>query len=155
TIPSHGTSRGARRARRFRSHSRPATFTQASSGAGMPASCSSPSSTAAFGPSRARRPAACSRCSPAVTIARSFPTTTSPREGLAMHTPLHYRGSRRLAGLFVLALGLTGCSHRYYPVHGKVTLDDGTPLKKGLVVFESAGAEKAVTARGEIKEDGS
>jgi hypothetical protein len=34
-----------------------------------------------------------------------------------------------------------------------VTLEDGTPLTKGLVVFEAAGG-KGVTARGEIQADG-
>jgi hypothetical protein len=36
-----------------------------------------------------------------------------------------------------------------------VTLEDGTPLTRGLVVFEGKDGEKTVTARGEIQADGS
>lgn len=63
----------------------------------------------------------------------------------------------RLAPCMALALAfsLTGCGNRLYPVQGKVTLDDGTPLTKGLVVFEGGGGEKPVSARGEIQPDGS
>jgi len=47
---------------------------------------------------------------------------------------------------------LPGCARRLSQVEGKVTLEDGNPLTKGLVVFESAEG-KGVTARGEIKAD--
>jgi hypothetical protein len=40
-------------------------------------------------------------------------------------------------------------------VRGKVTYPDGKPVTEGMVVFESKGQEKAVTARGEIQSDGS
>ncbi len=66
-------------------------------------------------------------------------------------------GFRRVvpaAALVVFALGLTGCGSRLYPVRGTVTLDDGTPLTKGLVVFERVDGGPAVTARGEVRPDG-
>jgi len=44
----------------------------------------------------------------------------------------------------------TGCSNKVQ-VRGKVTLDDGTPVASGQVVFEQA----AFAASGEIKPDGS
>jgi len=51
--------------------------------------------------------------------------------------------------LFCLVL-LTGCSDKVQ-VKGKVTLDDGTPVTLGHVVFE----KEAFSANGEIKSDGS
>src|SRR5688572_23532437 len=64
--------------------------------------------------------------------------------------------SRRLLLIAVL-FGLAGCdgSARLHPVRGTVTLEDGTPLTKGMVIFESIDAAAVpVTARGEIKSDG-
>ena len=55
----------------------------------------------------------------------------------------------------LLLLGAVGCGPRLYPVRGKVTYPDGKPLTAGLVVFESQGQEKPVTARGDIRADGS
>src|SRR5262245_57798714 len=49
-------------------------------------------------------------------------------------------------------LALAGCGQGYYPVRGTVTLEDGTPLGKGMVVFESADGTQM--ARGEIQPDG-
>ena len=54
-----------------------------------------------------------------------------------------------------LALGLAaagGCGPRQYPVTGTVTLENGSPLTKGLLVFESR--DKAHTARGNVGPDG-
>jgi hypothetical protein len=51
------------------------------------------------------------------------------------------------------ALALAGCGGKS-PVRGTVTLDDGTPVAKGMVVFERTDAGQPVTARGEIKPDG-
>src|SRR5262249_20312630 len=48
-----------------------------------------------------------------------------------------------------------GCGRALYPARGKVTYLDGKPVTAGLVVFESKGQEKPVTARGEIQSDGS
>ena len=49
-------------------------------------------------------------------------------------------------------LALAGCSSGYYPVQGTVTLDDGSPLGKGMVVFEAA--DQSSMARGEVQSDG-
>jgi hypothetical protein len=49
---------------------------------------------------------------------------------------------------------VAGCSGRY-PVHGKVTFEDGTPLTSGMVVFESTESGKRISPRGEIQSDGS
>ena len=49
---------------------------------------------------------------------------------------------------------LAGCGKKYYPVNGSVTLDDGTPLSKGLVIFERVEGGPALTARGDIQPDG-
>jgi hypothetical protein len=53
-----------------------------------------------------------------------------------------------------LAINLTGCGKKKYPVHGDVTLEDGTPLTKGLVIFERVEGGPAITARGGISSDG-
>jgi hypothetical protein len=59
---------------------------------------------------------------------------------------------------FVVLLALAGCdgSPRTYPVEGKVTFPDGTPLAGAVVEFESEGApEQRVNARGVTGPDGS
>lgn len=53
------------------------------------------------------------------------------------------------------ALGAVGCGPGFQQVHGKVTYEDGTPVTKGLVVFESTAEKHALTARGNIGTDGS
>jgi hypothetical protein len=58
-----------------------------------------------------------------------------------------------VAGCLVL-LAAAGCGPRLYPVRGTVTYPDGQPVTEGLVVFESDGAAKPVTARGDIQADG-
>src|SRR5262249_55555724 len=58
------------------------------------------------------------------------------------------------AGLLFL-FSAVGCRGGLYPVHGKVTYPDGTPLAKGLVGFESATGTPSITARGDIRADGS
>jgi hypothetical protein len=57
--------------------------------------------------------------------------------------------------VFVVTLAAAGCGGGKYPVRGTVALDDGTPVVKGLVVFERTEGGKPITARGEIKPDGS
>jgi hypothetical protein len=53
-----------------------------------------------------------------------------------------------------LALAATGCGPQMYPVRGTVTLEDGTPLVKGLVIFERVDGGPPLTARGDIGPDG-
>jgi hypothetical protein len=60
-----------------------------------------------------------------------------------------------LAASLVLVFSAAGCGSRLYSVRGTVTLEDGTPLAKGMVMFESNGEGTTVMARGEIKPDGS
>jgi hypothetical protein len=57
--------------------------------------------------------------------------------------------------LSLLPLGVAGCGGDLHSVRGNVTLDDGTPLTSGMVVFESKDMQPTVTARGEIQPDGS
>jgi hypothetical protein len=64
-------------------------------------------------------------------------------------------GAARAAAVALLLLGAAGCGPKLYSVRGKVTYPDGAPVTEGLVVFESAGPGKAVTARGEVGPDGS
>jgi len=61
---------------------------------------------------------------------------------------------RRAVAVAALALGLSGCGSSKYPVHGTVTLDDGTPLTKGLIVFERVDGGPPVTAQGNVGPDG-
>ena len=56
----------------------------------------------------------------------------------------------------VMLLLFVGCSSKQFdthPVRGKVTLRDGTPVKRGRVEFYEPGLD--VTAYGNLKEDGS
>ena len=53
-----------------------------------------------------------------------------------------------------LALAASGCGPRMYPVKGTVTLEDGSPLTRGLVIFERVDGGPPVTARGDIQPDG-
>ncbi len=69
-----------------------------------------------------------------------------------------------LGGALLMMLCLTGCGSRNtYPVRGKVTYPDGSPMKGGAVMFEPQSVAKAdaksdasqlVMARGAIQEDG-
>jgi hypothetical protein len=69
-------------------------------------------------------------------------------------------GGAQIRGLWTGALALVallavGCGSGRYPVGGKVTYPDGTPVTEGTVVFESKDGGKPVTARGAIGTDGS
>ncbi len=68
----------------------------------------------------------------------------------------HLWGRYRSPAWAVLAavFGAAGCGERLHPVHGKVTLEDGKPLTRGMVVCERREGGATVTARGEIKPDG-
>jgi hypothetical protein len=65
-------------------------------------------------------------------------------------------GSRwgALAIAMCLTPNLMGCAPKMYPVSGDVALEDGTPLTRGLVIFERVEGGPAVTARGDIRPDG-
>jgi hypothetical protein len=60
----------------------------------------------------------------------------------------------RFITVALLVAALAGCGGGMYPVRGTVTYDDGTPVTKGLVVFERVSGGPAVTARGQIQPDG-
>ena len=49
----------------------------------------------------------------------------------------------------------TGCSGGRYPVTGKVTYADGSPMTEGMVICEMRDGEKIVQARGNLESDGS
>src|SRR5262245_48095191 len=59
----------------------------------------------------------------------------------------------RLA-LPILVTVAAGCGGGKYPVRGVVTLDDGAPLSRGLVVFERVDGGPPVSARGDVGADG-
>jgi hypothetical protein len=62
---------------------------------------------------------------------------------------------RILAVAFLLAFCAFGCGKGHKPVRGIVIFEDGQPLTKGIVVFESMQSNRPITARGEIQPDGS
>ncbi len=53
-----------------------------------------------------------------------------------------------------LVAGAGGCGAKMHPVRGTVTLEDGTPLTRGLVIFERFEGGPPLTARGNIQADG-
>lgn len=65
-------------------------------------------------------------------------------------------GRRRFAtgAALLFALCAAGCGRQMAQVTGIVTLHDGTPLTRGLIVFEGTVDGKPVMARGEVKADG-
>lgn len=63
--------------------------------------------------------------------------------------------SKRSARLLVFVVGgvcLVGCSSGLYPTRGTVLLEDGSPLEKGMVVFETTDGMSV--ARGVVQPDG-
>jgi hypothetical protein len=48
-----------------------------------------------------------------------------------------------------------GCGQPLYRVGGNVTYEDGTPVTRGMVVFENVEGEKKISPRGAIQADGS
>jgi hypothetical protein len=54
-----------------------------------------------------------------------------------------------------LALVFAGCGPGLQPVRGKVTLPDGKPAAGSQVVFESDQDGKKISARGDVRDDGS
>jgi hypothetical protein len=61
-------------------------------------------------------------------------------------------GWRTAAALVLLVAA--GCGSGRYPVTGRVTYEDGTPLTEGNVVGYLSGAETGVTVQGSVKGDG-
>jgi hypothetical protein len=55
----------------------------------------------------------------------------------------------------LLLVFVAGCNQSLAPVRGTVTYEDGSPVTRGTVVFESKDVEKPITARGSIQPDGS
>jgi hypothetical protein len=71
--------------------------------------------------------------------------------------PTTFRPGRQVftaVALAVLAFGPAGCGGGLYPVTGTVTLNDGTPVTKGLVIFERVAGGEPLSARGQIRADG-
>ncbi|MBA4065618.1 MAG: hypothetical protein C0501_18265 [Isosphaera sp.] len=66
------------------------------------------------------------------------------------------RRARRTAALLTLAAlaGAAGCGSGRYPVTGRVTYDDGSPLPEGSVVGECRDGPDPVMARGNVGPDG-
>src|SRR5262245_32274020 len=58
------------------------------------------------------------------------------------------------AFVWLMVIGAAGCGNQtFFPVSGKVTHKDGTPVTAGLVIFEPENQK--IGARGEIHSDGS
>ena len=62
--------------------------------------------------------------------------------------------SQALAPLLLAALA-AGCGSGRYPVAGRVTYEDGTPVEAGTVIGEATVNGKAVGVQGNIGPDGS
>jgi hypothetical protein len=67
------------------------------------------------------------------------------------------QASLRVCLLMLLGLlPLSGCNTSgLYPVHGKVTFPDGSPLDDGMVICELQDGEVRTTARANLRKDGS
>jgi hypothetical protein len=60
-----------------------------------------------------------------------------------------------ITGAALILMAVAGCGGGgTYPVQGKVTYKDGTPVTAGTVVFEPASGDLKASARGDIKPDG-
>jgi len=70
-----------------------------------------------------------------------------------------FEGKRwsRLAALAVLAslVGAAGCGSGRYPVRGRVTYPDGSPLTEGNVIGQMGEGVTSVTVQGRVSSDGS
>jgi hypothetical protein len=64
------------------------------------------------------------------------------------------RGFSTLAALAAL-LGAAGCGSDRYPVTGKVTYEDGSPLTEGSVTGEMGDGADRVMVQGDVRPDGS
>jgi hypothetical protein len=70
---------------------------------------------------------------------------------LTMTTVLY---SHSWALVLIFLCGCGSGDQKTYPAGGTVKFADGTPLVKGTVQFRSLDTERAVSARGTVKEDG-
>jgi hypothetical protein len=63
---------------------------------------------------------------------------------------------RRFGALAALAalLGAAGCGSDRYPVNGRVTYEDGSPLTEGNVVGETGDGPDRVMVQGDVRPDG-
>lgn len=63
----------------------------------------------------------------------------------------------RLAALAVLTclFGVIGCGSGRYPVNGRVTYPDGSPLTEGNVIGQRGEGVTSVTVQGRVHSDGS
>jgi hypothetical protein len=61
----------------------------------------------------------------------------------------------RSAAALLVVLAVAGCGPRLAPVHGKAMLANGRPAAGSQVVFEGEVDGKPVTARGDVRDDGS
>jgi hypothetical protein len=63
----------------------------------------------------------------------------------------------RVTTLVLVAVSFTGCEkarEATYPVHGKVTFTDGTPMNGGSISFRSVDRQPSINAHGVIEPDG-
>src|SRR6478735_4831142 len=56
--------------------------------------------------------------------------------------------------LIPIAMLFTGCGSGRYPVTGRVTYEDGSPVEAGTVIGEATVDGKAVGVQGNIEKDG-
>jgi len=67
---------------------------------------------------------------------------------------MHHVPKRFVCLLGLLLLSSAGCGRGPFPVSGKVTFEDGTPLKGGFVNFITQVDKDEVVSRGAINMDG-
>ena len=63
------------------------------------------------------------------------------------------KGGLNLAALAMM-VGLSGCGSDRYPVSGRVTYDDGSPLTEGTVIAQMGEGAKSVSVQGRIDSTG-
>src|SRR5437899_10140450 len=70
---------------------------------------------------------------------------------------MSHRTRRILEALAVLLVSVVaaGCGSGRYPVTGRVTYEDGTPVEEGTVIGEAEVDGKQVGVQGNIEKDGS